>query len=59
MCGFCLLTNIEGDVSGFNNPEPKAMVLELPLCENKRKKKLHASFTSFQTLHTKMTTDLT
>lgn len=38
--GFCVLTNIEGDVLGFNNHEPEVLVQELPLCENKHKELL-------------------
>lgn len=33
---FCLLTNIEGDVLGFNDGESKAIVSKLPLCKNKQ-----------------------
>lgn len=54
----CVLTNIEGDVSVINNLEPKALVKELPLCENKHKQ-LHVSSALLLTLHMKMSTDVT
>lgn len=58
-CGvFCVLTNIEGDVIGFNNPETQALVQELPLCENQHKE-LHVSSTLLLTLHMNTSTDRT
>lgn len=53
--GFCVLTNIEGDVLGFNNHKPEALVQKLPLCENKHKA-LHVSATLILSLHMKAQT---
>lgn len=52
MCGFSVHTSIEGDVLGINNGEPKVLVQELPLWENKCNE-LHSSSTLLPTLHMK------
>lgn len=52
----CVLTDIKGDVFGFNNHEPEAVVQKLPLCENKHEE-LHVCSFSLVTLLINMNAD--